>query len=464
MRMCMRLRLRRRRKMMSLRSWWREILGKGLHAGVYRYDGTGDLVHHRMHLRVDSDLKGVLLIDASKLIFLNGTAVDYVRCALEDRSVKATAKYMRRRYKRLDKKTAIAHYDEIKKELSEALKGHLEVLSQIGSGKPSIGADDFPAPYRMDLAVTYRCQNDCGHCYLEHKDKKELALDQWKSVIAKLWEIGIPHVVFTGGEPTLYEGIEELIAKSEEFGQVTGLITNGRNLRGEGYLRDLVNKGLDHVQITVLSHRESVHDRLVGSEGAWKETMEGLKTALGEDLYVSTNTTIMRSNYEDIEETMRHLIALGVKNIAFNSVIRSGRGEETEGITYDELRSVLTKAKSIADEKGVNLIWYSPTPYCEFNPINYGLGIKQCTACSLNMAIEPDGTVIPCQSYYEPLGNILTDPWEGIWDHDLCKRIRERKYLDGKCVDCQLSDVCGGGCPLARTHGDYVCLDRHSSM
>jgi len=450
--------------MMSLMSWWREVLGKGLEPGVYKYDGKGEMVHHRFHLRVDSGLKGVLLIDASKLIFLNGTAVDHVRCALEDRSDKAAAKYMRRRYKGLDKKTAIAHYEEIKMELREALKGHLEVLSQIGSDKPSIGADDFPAPYRMDLALTYRCQNDCGHCYMEHKEKKELPLDQWKSVIAKLWRIGVPHIVFTGGEPTMYDGLDDLLEKSEEFGQVTELITNGRNLRKEGYLRGLVQKGLDHVQITVLSYRESVHDRLVGSEGAWKETVEGLKAALGEDVYVSTNTTIMRSNYEDVEETLRFLVALGVKNIAFNSLIRSGRGEEAEGITYDELKSILAKAKSIADEEGINLVWYSPTPYCEFNPVNHGLGIKQCTACSLNMAIEPDGTVIPCQSYYEPLGNILTDPWEGIWDHDLCKRIREREYLDGKCVDCQLKDVCGGGCPLARTHGDYVCLDRHSSM
>ena len=450
--------------MKSIGSWWNEILGKGLKPGVYKYDGRGELANHRFHLRVDSELKGVLLIDASKLLFLNGTAVDLIRCVLEGRSNRATARYMRRRYRRLDKATALTHYNEIRGRLNEALKGHLDVLTQIGSDKPSIGADDFPAPYRMDLALTYKCQNDCGHCYLERNDKKELRLEDWKDIITKLWQLGIPHVVFTGGEPTLYEGIEQLVAKSEEFGQVTGMITNGRNLRREGYLKDLVSKGLDHVQITILSHRESVHDKLVGCKGAWKETIEGLRVALEEDLYVSTNTTIMRTNFEDIEETMRYLVALGVRNIAFNGIIRSGKGEETEGIDYSELSMILTKVKAIAGEKGVNMIWYSPTPYCEFNPINYGLGIKQCTACSLNMAIEPDGTVIPCQSYYEPLGNIIQDPWDKIWNHDLCKRIRGRKYLDGECLDCRLSDVCGGGCPLARAHGDYVCLDRHSSM
>jgi radical SAM protein with 4Fe4S-binding SPASM domain len=161
---------------------------------------------------------------------------------------------------------------------------------------------------------------------------------------------------------------------------------------------------------------------------------------------------------------MRFLMSLGVKNIAFNGIIRSGKGIETEGITYPELADALTKLRQIAEEGQAKLIWYTPTPYHEFNPVNYGLGIKQCTACSLNMAIEPDGTVLPCQSYYQPLGNILTDPWDKIWDHDLCKKIRERRYLDGECVECGMKDVCGGGCPLSREVGDYICLDRHSSM
>jgi radical SAM protein with 4Fe4S-binding SPASM domain len=80
------------------------------------------------------------------------------------------------------------------------------------------------------------------------------------------------------------------------------------------------------------------------------------------------------------------------------------------------------------------------------------------------MAVEPDGSVLPCQSYYESLGNILKDPWDGIWDHDLCRRIRERKYLPEDCRDCELSDVCGGGCPLSLEGGHYVCLDKNSSI
>jgi radical SAM protein with 4Fe4S-binding SPASM domain len=358
----------------------------------------------------------------------------------------------------------LTHYARIKDQLQGFLKGDMNIIQTIGTTSMTIGADEIPAPYRMDLALTYRCQNDCGHCYNETKEKEELNPEKWKAIIERLWEVGIPHIVFTGGEPTLFVKLGELVARSEEFGQVTGLVTNGRNLRKPGYLKELVRLGLDHVQITVLSHRESVHDELSGDKGAWKETIEGLKVALGEDLYVSTNTTIMRRNIGDIEETARFLVAIGVKNIAFNSIIRSGRGEEAEGITFEELASILTKLKTIAEESKVKLIWYSPTPYCEFNPVNYGFGIKQCTACSINMAIEPDGTVLPCQSYYEPLGNILTDPWEKIWDNSLCRDIRERKYLPEKCAGCKLDQVCGGGCPLSLKKGEYICTDRHSSI
>ncbi|MCK7482055.1 MAG: SPASM domain-containing protein [Candidatus Moduliflexus flocculans] len=45
------------------------------------------------------------------------------------------------------------------------------------------------------------------------------------------------------------------------------------------------------------------------------------------------------------------------------------------------------------------------------------------------MCIEPNGDVLPCQSYYQSLGNILTDPWDSIWNHKLSVQLRERQNL-----------------------------------
>ena len=437
---------------------------EGLTPGTHRFDGLGELAGHRFHLRVDSTRKGVLLVDASRMLFLNGTALDHVRCMLEGWDADQAYAFMRRRYKGMDKLRFAPDHEKVHQELLRFVEGDLDEMQHSVSMSPSIGADDLPSPYRMDMALTYKCQNDCGHCYNEDRKVEEMPVERWLEVIDKLWTIGIPHVVFTGGEPTLVPFLRDLVARSEHNGQITGLVTNGRALGKEGYLRDLVATGLDHVQVTVLSHRASVHDAMAGQEGAWEETVAGLKVAIAEDLYVSTNTTIMSENLGDIEETMRFLVGLGVENISFNGVIRSGKGKEARSVTYPELEDVLGKIVAIAEETGTNLTWYTPTPYCEFNPLEHGFGIKQCTACSLAMAIEPDGSVLPCQSYYEPLGNILADRWPNIWEHSLCREVREREYLPGKCVECDLSDVCGGGCPLSIKEGDYQCLDRLSSM
>ena len=64
------------------------------------------------------------------------------------------------------------------------------------------------------------------------------------------------------------------------------------------------------------------------------------------------------------------------------------------------------------------------------------------------MCIEPDGNVLPCQSWYEPVGNILTDPWEAIWDAPLCRHLRFKEYMPALCRTCESLDLCTCGCPL----------------
>ena len=109
---------------------------------------------------------------------------------------------------------------------------------------------------------------------------------------------------------------------------------------------------------------------------------------------------------------------------------------------------LLSLAQEITAQYDQRLIWYTPTQYCHFDPMQLELGVKGCTAALYNMCIEPDGSVLPCQSYYQPLGNLLQDPWDSIWNHDLAVRLRERRDIQEKCRACVLLSECGGGCPL----------------
>jgi MoaA/NifB/PqqE/SkfB family radical SAM enzyme len=142
------------------------------------------------------------------------------------------------------------------------------------------------APYRMDLALTYRCNDDCSHCYnARPRTYPERPTEDWRAILDRIWEIGIPHVCFTGGEATLRRDLAELVAYSHALGHVVGLLSNGRRLSHAAYTKSLAAAGLDHVQITLESHREEVHDRMVGARGAWRETVAGIRNALDSGLH-----------------------------------------------------------------------------------------------------------------------------------------------------------------------------------
>jgi radical SAM protein with 4Fe4S-binding SPASM domain len=280
-----------------------------------------------------------------------------------------------------------------------------------------------------------------------------MTTEQWKRVIGRCWELGIPHITFTGGEATLRPDLAELIRYAEQVGLVTGLQTNGRRLKDPAYLNELLQAGLDHIQITLESHVPEIHDRMVGVEGAWQDTVGGIRTTVAAEVYMMTNTTITTENVGGIEETIAFAAGLGVPTFGCNSLIYSGAAVAVgSGIAESELQPILERVKATAEAHHLRLIWYTPTQYCEFDPTGLELGIKGCTAAHYNMCVEPNGDVIPCQSYFVSLGNLLREPREKIWDHELARYLRRRDFKMEKCHDCPDHVLCGGGCPLYVNH------------
>lgn len=421
--------------------------------GLYHFHRKEDQNKTRLHLRVDPDGTGTLVINASSILHLNPTA-----CLIA--------------YHHLNGSTPSAIQSVVKGTFSGTPADILEETQLIirdlesfiyADGKPvntysgieidSPYSHQPSAPYRMDLALTYRCNNDCPHCYNDRvRSYPELDTQDWKKIIDRLWEINIPHLIFTGGEPTLREDLVELISYAEEKGQITGLNTNGRRLSDERYLKELAKAGLDHVQITVESHDPGIHDQMVQSKGAWSQTIEGLKNSLASPLFVMTNTTMLENNRDTLDRTLDFLADLGVPTIGLNALIYAGKGKSVgTGLNEDELKPLLDIARQRTKAQDQKLIWYTPTLYCHFNPIDQGLGVKGCSAALYNMCIEPDGGVLPCQSYYQQLGNLLRDPWNSIWEHELALKLRNREYVPEGCQTCSMLQECGAGCPLTYT-------------
>jgi radical SAM protein with 4Fe4S-binding SPASM domain len=415
----------------------------------------------RLHLRLERDGSGVLVINASRVLFLNRTAAEFVDGFIKGESEEETVRRFLRRYK-VDAETARKDYKDTLFVVNTFAKTpDVCPVSYLGVEKIEPFEKELSAPYRMDLALTYRCNNRCVHCYAGGpRESEEMSTRDWQLVIDRLRDIGIPQVVFTGGEPTLREDLVALIAHTQEKELVCGLVTNGRKLKDEAYLKGLVDAGLDHAQVTVESHDPKVHDRITGVEGSWDETVQGLRNTVASQVYTVSNTTLNQLNVDGIDETLDFLHGLGLKQFACNSLIYSGKAPEVaKDFALDEasLEPVLARIRDRAHELGMEFTWYTPTEYCVLDPLKLELGIKSCSACRINMAIEPDGTVIPCQSYFMPLGNILRDRWNKIWRNPTCQKLRSRKYAPDKCHECPSLSVCGGGCPLKTGGETFVC-------
>lgn len=413
----------------------------------------------RLHLRRGKP--EMLWVNGKDLLLLNRTAAEFIEAFIEvmsrhtnnleaDKFKREIAVRMLQRYPKVPANVLIGDFDNIYGTLLAVSRGSCPI-SEINLETKETDPRRWTAPPRMDLALTYRCNNNCYFCYTGGPRKgQELSTDDWKKVIDKLWESGIPQIVFTGGEPTLREDLVELVEHSKEF--VTGLVTNGRRLAS---LAEKLNRAeLDYAQVSWESQLPEVHDRMVGVPGAWKETREGIVQALKSGLAVVTNTTLTTDNLALFPDLIKAGSELGLKLMACNTLICSGRGtcsKKDNGLSPEELKNTLSAALEVAGREGVKLEWYSPTCYKEFNPLEFGFGAKACSAAQYNMTVEPDGSVIPCQSWFkEKVGNVLKDPWPNIWNHPVSLGFREKTYLKDReeCQKCEYLQACYGGCPL----------------
>lgn len=437
-----------------------------LFSGTYHKRGTDSAGGtYRLHLRVEPNSSGVLIINASRVVYLNPTATEMAGLIISDYDEDKAIKLMTSRYK-VKVEDARKDYRKMVETIATlSSTGDICPISYLDLARIEPFSTPVSAPYRLDLALTYKCNDTCPHCYVgKPREVKEMSVDNWQKVIDRAWEAGIPHICFTGGEPTLFTGLGDLIAYAEEKGIVTGLLTNGRKLSDNAYLKSLLDAGLDHIQITLESHDKAIHDQMTGCAGAWEETVQGIKNAIATDVYTITNTTLTNLNASTIEQTLEFIKSLGVEVFACNGIIYSGSAPQSGlAISEKDMQPILEHIRDKAQSLGLRFIWYTPTQYCQLNPMKLDIGIKACTAAKYNMCVEPDGEVIPCQSYYRSCGNILQTPWEKIWNSQVCKDIRDRKWIPAKCNGCEDLPICGGGCPLEQNNGGLYCTESASN-
>lgn len=323
---------------------------------------------------------------------------------------------------------------------------------------PSVHRTEFSLgyiklPVLSEVALTYSCNIRCRFCYAACTQKEvegQLDTEGFKKVLDIIrYEAEVPSVSFTGGEPTTYKDLTELIHyASDHNGMRVNLITNG-TLITPRKAREYAEAGLSSAQVSIESALEEEHDMITGIKGSHQASVDGLKALKDAGVTVHPHFTICALNKDNLSKYPEFCKDLGVERFSSNLVIPSGRGgAEDLAVGYREIGHIVKELKDISGKAGIEYMWYSPTPVCLFNPIPEGLGNKGCSACEGLLSVDPKGNILPCSSWPEPVGNLLEEGFEAVWFNKRSEYIRDKMEAPAECRKCMDFAVCQGACPL----------------
>lgn len=364
-----------------------EPIKPGMYASQPKPDAA---IPYRLHLRVEADGSGVLMVNAATILHLNASAVAHALELIRDASIADAASAVRSRF-RVSRQRALADQEQLRDQvLRLATQPDLDPLVFLGMERREPYASRPSAPYRIDLALTYATDPDGALDPLARKRvDRELTTEEWKTVLRSAWAAGIPHVTFTGGEPTRRPDLIALVGYAQEIGQVSGLLTEGRRLADSGYLQSLEAAGLDHILLSLTPGEAS--------------SMAGLRAALASDIFTAVHLTLSGSPLQ-ARALLTELKALGVPAVSLTAADPGGQG-----------RSALAEARQTIAALGLDLIWDLPAPYSSHHPIQLELEAASVGGGRAWLYIEPDGDVLPTQGIDQVLGNVLRDSWADLW-------------------------------------------------
>jgi radical SAM protein with 4Fe4S-binding SPASM domain len=325
-----------------------------------------------------------------------------------------------------------------------------------GFGRVAYDFDFTRLPVLGEAALTYRCNERCRFCYAGCGDCRagdsagELSTEEWKRIIRLFKEEAkIPFFSFTGGEPLLRPDLEELASHARSLGLRVNLITNGSLALPERAV-SLKAAGIDTAQVSLESPEPAVHDALCGVVGAWERTVAGIASLREAGISVQTNTTLTALNRDSLLGLPAFLASIGVARFSMNLFIPAGRGLGADDlfVSYSEAGAAVDAVRRAAHEAGRTFFWYSPTPYCLYNPIARGLGNKSCAAADGLLHVNPRGEILPCSSWPESLGSLLESGFGELWFSERASYYKRKRFAPEGCGDCGDFIACQGACPL----------------
>ena len=325
--------------------------------------------------------------------------------------------------------------------------------------------------------LTDRCNLACSHCYSRsgpHRDTTdELTTPEARALIDDLSAMGVPLILFSGGEPLMREDIWDLARYAAEKGIKMALSTNGTLITAD-IAQKIKNCGIEYAGISLDGATPATHDRFRNVPGAFERSLAAFAHCREAGVRCGVRITLTGENCDELGALVDLAKTIGASRFCLYWLVPSGRGMDA----YNHLQlgpEEVTKALSLLYKKaretdpGVMEFLTVDAPQDCIHLLN---SMEQdqspdlddaraliaslkggCSAGDRVANIDPRGNVYPCQFARSPefhIGNVRDRPFSELWadsSNTVLAVFREKPVpLTGRCGPCRYRDLCGGGC------------------
>jgi radical SAM protein with 4Fe4S-binding SPASM domain len=292
-------------------------------------------------------------------------------------------------------------------------------------------------PIAVQFDLTYRCNERCVHCYLDHDDHGELATHEVTHVLDQLAAAGTLFLTFSGGELLLRKDFFELVAYACARRFDVKLKTNAI-LLGDEEARRIRDLGVRQVQVSIYSHRAQVHDGITKVAGSLNRSLAAIRFLKARGLRVLIANVLMRQNAADYPGVQALARELGVECTIDPTITPKMDGDTSVvalRVPRTELLRVFTDRTLVGEAAG-------PLPPAAFD--SSALDDVPCSAGHTSCYISPYGDIYPCVQFPLPSGNLRRQRFDEIWHGS--KQLEEVRAITLRdlptCSSCSFVSSC----------------------
>jgi len=287
-------------------------------------------------------------------------------------------------------------------------------------------------PLSVQLDLTYRCNERCVHCYLDHDDHGEMTTAEIKHLLDEMAEAGVFILTLSGGEIFLRKDFFEILEHARRLMFCVKLKTNGILIREReaARIRDL---GIESIQISIYSYRPEVHDAITLVPGSLKRSLTAIRFLKSQGLRVIVANVLMAENMQDYTGVRALATEMGVEctiDPTITPMMDGNRSTLNLGVRDAALREVFRDPELVGD---VDEFCAIPAPAGESD-----LEATPCSAGHTACYVSPYGDLFPCVQFPLPTGNVRKQRFEDIWRHS--ERMNEVRSIRIKdlttCTQC----------------------------